>query len=165
MGTLLHMRGAIIMRGRVWLIGLLLLAACSPQATPPTATEPAAIATNTPIPPATFAATTSSQEVTIIATATDFARFTGCPDAPTSRLIVQERGQVTPSDETLNLREGPSTDFEIRTRIEPEEFFFVIDGPECSGGYTWFQIRYGRFEGWIAEGDSDGYYVQPYLPG
>ncbi len=155
-----------IMRGWVWLAWVLLLAAaCTPQATPPTATGSAGIATNTPIPPETFAATIPPQASTIAPTATDFERFTGCPGAPPSRLIVQERGQVTPSDETLNLREGPGTDFDIRTRIEPEEFFFVIGGPECGGGYTWFEIRYGRFQGWIAEGDSEDYYVQPYLPG
>jgi len=98
-------------------------------------------------------------------TQTEYEPFAGCPGAPESRLVVQERGQVTPSDETLNLREGPSTDFDIRTRIEPQEFFFVIGGPECAEGYTWYQIRYGRFEGWIAEGDLEDYYTQPYLPG
>ncbi len=151
------------MRRWVWMGWILLLmTACTTQVADPTATQ-ANVATHTPIPPQTFAATEAP--VSAAPSPTPYERFSGCPGAPPSRLIVQERGQVTPSEETLNLREGPGTDFDIRTRIEPEEFFFVIDGPVCSGGYTWYQIRYESFEGWIAEGDPEDYYAQPYLPG
>lgn len=154
------------MRRWVWIgwIVLLFTAACMPPSTEPTATQPLVVATNTPIPPQPFVAATAPSGLVVEPTAV-YQPFAGCPGTPPSRLIVLERGQVTPGDETLNLREGPGTDFPVRTRIQPEEFFFVIDGPTCSDGYTWYQIRYRSFEGWIAEGDQEEYYARPYLPG
>jgi len=89
-----------------------------------------------------------------------------CPNAPPIRLIVQERGRVSDEDDrTLNLREGPGTSFAVIFAIEPNELFFVLDGPECDGEYAWFRVQYRNYTGWIAEGDADVYYVEPYLPG
>ncbi|MEL6308694.1 MAG: SH3 domain-containing protein [Chloroflexota bacterium] len=89
-----------------------------------------------------------------------------CANAPSQRLIVFERGRVTDDDdETLNLREGPGVSFEIITALEPSETFFVLDGPNCSGGFLWFRVQAGAFTGWLAEGDSDSYYTEPHLTG
>jgi uncharacterized protein YgiM (DUF1202 family) len=89
-----------------------------------------------------------------------------CPNAPPIRLIVQERGQVLANDDrTLNLRDGAGTSFDVVLAIEPNEIFFVLNGPECDGTYAWFRVQYGTGIGWIAEGDDQAYYVEPYLPG
>lgn len=88
-----------------------------------------------------------------------------CPNAPTSRLIIQERGRVTDdNNERLNIRQGPGTNYDLVTRMEARDVFFVLDGPACSGDYTWYRVRYRAFEGWMAEGDFEIYYAEPYLP-
>ncbi len=89
-----------------------------------------------------------------------------CPDAPDIRLIIQERGPVTDNnDETLNLRSGPGTSFEILVALEPLVEFTVIEGPTCAEDFSWFRVRAGRTIGWIAEGDLEDYYVEPHLSG
>lgn len=89
-----------------------------------------------------------------------------CPDAPEIRLIIQERGRVTDdNNETLNLRGGPSISYDIIIALSPSAEFFVLDGPTCSDGFAWFRVRYRDQTGWLAEGDIDLYYVEPYLTG
>lgn len=90
-----------------------------------------------------------------------------CEDTPESFLIVHERGRVTKTDdeETLNLRRGPGTDYNVLIQIEQLETFYVLDGPQCQDGYTWFKVDYKGHVGWIAEGDEDQYYAEPFLMG
>lgn len=92
-----------------------------------------------------------------------------CEGSPESFLIVGERGRVTHTDdgETLNLRSGPGVDYTILKQMEPLESFFVLDGPQCNteDEYTWFQIDYDGQVGWIAEGDENQYYAEPFLTG
>lgn len=104
------------------------------------------------------------------ATPGDFPTLTPhifCEDTPESFLIISERGQVTQTDddETLNLRNGPGVNYRIIEQIEQLETFYVLDGPQCSGGYTWFQINYKGRIGWIAEGNEEQYFAEPYLTG
>ena len=41
----------------------------------------------------------------------------------------------------------------------------IIDGPQSSGGYTWWKIRYDvGIEGWSAEGEPGLYYLEKYMP-
>lgn len=65
----------------------------------------------------------------------------------------------------MNVRGGPGRNFSIIDRIAPGETFEVIDGPSCTDGLAWFNIRYGGgvLEGWIAEGD-EYYFVGPFDP-
>ncbi len=91
-----------------------------------------------------------------------------CPDAPQTRVILQERGRVIPSQDesdSLNLRSGPGTNYRILGNLEPGEIFMVQDGPECAEEYAWYRVRYRDVTGWVAEGDSAEYYIEPYLPG
>ena len=94
-----------------------------------------------------------------------------CPNSPPIQLVIQERARVTDNNDTLNLRRGPGTNYEVVTRMNPGDIFTVLEGPACAGGYTWFRVRYRRtgsnlfYEGWIAEGDFESYYAEPYLPG
>jgi uncharacterized protein YgiM (DUF1202 family) len=89
-----------------------------------------------------------------------------CPNAPPTRLVLHERGRVMDDDpRSINVRDGPGTDYEILGSIEVDEVFYVLDGPNCSGGYAWYRVRHNDLEGWLAEGDAVNYYVEPYLPG
>ena len=88
-----------------------------------------------------------------------------CPSAPPIRLIIQERGRVTDNSETLNLRDGPGVSFDVLTALDPRDEFVVIDGPSCDGEFAWFRVRFGTRFGWLAEGDFEDYYVEPYLTG
>jgi len=89
-----------------------------------------------------------------------------CVDAPRTRLILGERGQVSDEDEeALNVRSGPGTGFDILGIFETYDIFTVLDGPRCGGAYAWYLVSDGQLRGWIAEGDFDLYYVEPYLPG
>ena len=47
------------------------------------------------------------------------------------------------------------------------EIFYALAGPVCDQSYAWFrgQVEYKGIVGWIAEGDNDSYYVEPYPPG
>jgi uncharacterized protein YgiM (DUF1202 family) len=98
-------------------------------------------------------------------------RIQDCPAAPPIQLIVQERGRVTDNNDTLNLRRGPGTNYDVVTRMNPGDTFVVLDGPACAGDYTWFRIRYRDlrtklfYEGWVAEGDFESYFAVPYLSG
>ena len=89
-----------------------------------------------------------------------------CAPLLPSRLIVYERGRVT-DDEPLpsNLREGPGTAYALVGEIPANGLFFVLEGPKCSQRYLWYRVRYGDLEGWIAEGTTNSYYTELYLPG
>jgi hypothetical protein len=89
-----------------------------------------------------------------------------CADAPPTRLILSERGQVTDDEPSkLNVRSGPGIEFQTVGALEILEVFFVIDGPRCSGDYAWYLIQSATLRGWVAEGDFFVYYVEPYFPG
>jgi len=82
-------------------------------------------------------------------------------------MIRNTRGRVMEDDlRPLNVRSGPSTDYRILGRLETSEVFLVVDGPECGGEYVWYLVEKtdGSLRGWIAEGESDFYYVEPYFP-
>lgn len=145
------------MRRLLWLlIPCLLAAACSanlafvpaPTSVAPTTVSTVALPTETPLLPPTPPPTETP----------------ACPNAPANRLILNMRGRVLPDDpRPINLRSEPGTNNRSLTSIAIMEIFYVLDGPVCNGDYAWFRIRYGSYEGWIAEGDSSGYYVEPYL--
>jgi hypothetical protein len=155
----------------IWMEGLILhsvlvliASACSMPAPATTVPPPAASLT---MPPTTDGLVALSSTALPTVTAGAYTTVTPfCPDAPPPRLIVEERGRVLSTDpRPLNIRAGPGTAWRVLKRIDPDQLFFVIDGPKCSDGYLWFKISYQGVEGWIAEGDGSSYYVEPYLPG
>jgi uncharacterized protein YgiM (DUF1202 family) len=148
---------------------ILILAACNtpnPTRTPNRIINPPTLVPTTPAP----TDSDDASDATPVASPT-LPRIQDCPAAPLIQLIVQERGQVTDNNDTLNLRRGPGTNYDVVTRMNPGETFVVLDGPACAGDYTWFRIRYRDlrtrlfYEGWIAEGDAETYFAVPYLPG
>ena len=152
---------------RHWLI-LLILLALSACTTMPTATPTRQSTGVTAIPVINFDETDTPQTtepIDITATIVATQETISCPSAPPIRLIIQERGRVTDNNETLNLRNGPGVSFEILTALDPRDEFVVIGGPSCDGEFSWFRVRFGRLFGWLAEGDFEDYYVEPYLTG
>jgi hypothetical protein len=135
-----------------------LAAACSlPLGTPPAGTP--APMTATPVSTVSFVVNTPRPLPTAPS-----AEPPACPDAPMPRMILHERGRVLPDDpRPINLRGGPGTDNNTLTSITILEVFYVLNGPVCNGDYAWYEIEYGPYRGWIAEGDETSYYVEPYL--
>lgn len=97
------------------------------------------------------------------------ARPSACEEAPRpTRLVVRERGRVSEENERdtaelVNIREGPGTGNRIIGQMDLGEVFLVLEGPECSSQYAWYQVQFGDTVGWIAEGDREAYYVEPFL--
>lgn len=90
---------------------------------------------------------------------------TSCEGAPNLRLGAGMMGRVTfTNGQPLRVRAAPGGD--IVTQIAEGTVFNVLAGPECQGGYAWWQIRLENgVEGWSAEGDTNGYFVEPFTPG
>lgn len=84
-----------------------------------------------------------------------------CAGTIPSRLQTGVRARVTFTDGTpLRLREAPGGTF-LRDMAEGTEFA-IIGGPQCHGGYTWWNIRLDNGQsGWSAEGDNDTYFMEP----
>ena len=162
----------------IFVLILIVTVGCAPRSSNTTATTTTAPASNTPEPRLTATPQPSlTPTATIVAiilpglegTPFEFPSAIGsasvCESAPPTYLILHERGQVTNEDpQPLNIRNGPGLDGRIVAVLHSLDIFFVIDGPRCADDYTWFKVRAGGVEGWIAEGEPGLYYVEPYLP-
>jgi uncharacterized protein YgiM (DUF1202 family) len=140
------------------LAALFLLASCDDALASPTRT-PAVL------PNITISTATPQSPTPVPAIQPTPAAAVRCPAAPPVRLIVLERGKVTENNQRLNLRSGPGVEYNSLALLPEGAVFFVLDGPACSGGFTWFRVSYRGRVGWLAEGDSTQYYVEPYFPG
>ena len=124
---------------------------------------------NTPVPSRAVATATPtfSPRMTInpaLPTRT-IAALLRCDTAVTQKLILFERARVTFNGERLRLRRGPSTSYEMIVNLQPGDTFLVVDGPSCSEGYSWYRIEFGDLTGWVAEGDIEQYFAEPFPPG
>lgn len=86
-----------------------------------------------------------------------------CEGTLPSRLVVGERGRVTPGGINNIMRNGPGTRSSRVGSLDPNDRFEVIGGPECADGYTWWEVRKerGNTEGWTAEAAPNEYWLQP----
>jgi hypothetical protein len=94
------------------------------------------------------------------------AQQTNCPGAPPSRLAIGGHGQVTvtPSGQVpvpIRVRETPGRSGKVIGQLRDGMAFEVKEGPTCKDSYAWWHIVAESLEGWVAEGDSNGYYVEP----
>lgn len=152
------------------LILLLLLvagAACTPR-TAPSATPSEADDSSTAVPELEETNTPIPSEIPAVTATQPPSPTPVCPGAPRTRLIVEERGRVLPDDpRPVNLRDEP--DGPIITGIPVGELFYVLEGPVCTQdgerAFAWYRVRYGEYDGWIAEGDMTSYYVEPIITG
>jgi hypothetical protein len=125
---------------------------------------PTIMPSDTPVPTATPTATiTLSPTRTLVPLATDTPQPRNCPGVLRTRLEAGGQGRVSDDDpRPLNVRSGPGTNFPRVGQLAIGSTFDVIEGPQCNDGFAWFLInRGGNFEGWIAESDASGYFVEP----
>ncbi|MBZ0304324.1 MAG: SH3 domain-containing protein [Anaerolineae bacterium] len=89
-------------------------------------------------------------------------QVTSCPGAPKPRLEIGRSARVAfTSGQPLRVRSAPGGN--VVTQIPEGTVFAVLAGPECQGGYAWWQIRLeSGVEGWSAEGSGNGYFVEPF---
>jgi WD40 repeat protein len=105
--------------------------------------------TPTPLPPAVFT----------------------CPLAPKSRLNVGDNARIAfTTGQTTRLRSAPEAGDNVITMLPEGTEFKIIDGPVCyprpgrNDAYVYWKVSVtsNSQEGWLAEGDSDSYYIEPY---
>ena len=89
-----------------------------------------------------------------------YAQSTDCGSGVPQRLEVGGQGQVIPGQERNRLRSAPFGD--PVGFVETGVAFDVIDGPECSGDITWWQVTTSDgLTGWTAEGVEGEAYLEP----
>jgi hypothetical protein len=95
-----------------------------------------------------------------------YTRSQPCNEAIPSHIRTSYLARVPfEGGKATNLREKPSTTSQLIQRMPLGTSFYVIGGPQCSEGYTWWQLWIaGNSVGWAAEGNSDGYFIEPTLP-
>jgi hypothetical protein len=59
----------------------------------------------------------------------------------------------------LRVRQSPGG--EIVTTLAEGTAMTIIGGPVCQGNFSWWQLQAGSVNGWSAEGDLEGYYIEP----
>ena len=88
------------------------------------------------------------------------APVANCSTAPAQRVGIGTQARVVPSMGGLNLRSNPNST--IVATLSGGDTFNVIGGSICEGDLYWWQIdRFGLI-GWLAEGTSTGYFIEPY---
>ncbi len=89
-----------------------------------------------------------------------------CGSAPTPRLSLNEQARVTYSTGAdLNIRTAPAGDYIMQ--ILEGTVVNVVGGPSCADNYFWWNIQIQSENvtvgGWAAEGDSENYYLEPFI--
>lgn len=69
--------------------------------------------------------------------------------------------RVIPGGNRNRVRTEPTLNGQEVGRIEPGERFFILDGPVCADGFTWYQVDYFTTIGWTAESDDTDYWLEP----
>jgi dipeptidyl aminopeptidase/acylaminoacyl peptidase len=94
-----------------------------------------------------------------------------CPNAPRTRLQVGNTARTSYSDGTpTRLRSKPEVNGNVVDNLPEGTEFEIVDGPVCAlrpqgkGSFVYWQVNIPsrKVEGWIAEGDLDGYYIEPW---
>ncbi len=90
--------------------------------------------------------------------------YAQCPSAPLSRLKPFTNGRITFTDGTMtNVRQSPGVAGEIVAQQPEGTTFYIAGGPLCVDGFAWWQLEFqdGTF-GYVAEGDLNAYYLEPW---
>jgi|GEM_PF-2691205 len=77
-----------------------------------------------------------------------------------TRLQIDGYGQMN-ANIPGRLRDAPGTDGEQIGQVDPIDIFRVIDRPICVDGFNWWLVEVDDLTGWLAEGDSESFYVEP----
>lgn len=129
-------------------------------------------ATATPIPPTLTPTLTETPSPTETPTLTPTPAFT-CPTAPETQLEVGDLARVTDGDPPVRLRQEPivADELILTVLIEGTELE-ILEGPECvlnpntQTNFVFWRVfvpskEMPFNEGWVAEGDSAGYFIEP----
>lgn len=155
---------------------IMIMAACATPTNntvpPPTntqirETETPRAATNTPIAPTPTSTPTQvktktpkpSPSQTSFPTTVEVVNQ--CPGAPAMTLKIGDWAMVSTDPPIPNkVRSQPGSNSELIGQIQPGENVLVLDGPQCSDGYTWWHVHsLEGVDGWTAEGDASGYWL------
>jgi serine/threonine-protein kinase len=151
----------------------------TPMPTSTATNTPTATATRTPVPtlppPPTrtpLPTATRTRTPTPIPTRTPFPTATWTPQcsAMATRMRASEGGRTTLfPDSPTRIRQSPGTSAATLRSISPGQMFWVASGPVCANSINWWQIigydLNGLWNGWIAEGQSGQYWIEPYNTG
>jgi hypothetical protein len=83
-----------------------------------------------------------------------------CPGALPPRLGIGKQARVIPNTSSNNLRDTPATGAVLQ-QIPAGGVFTVLAGPTCADSINWWQVNYNGTIGWTAEGDANGYWLEP----
>jgi hypothetical protein len=90
--------------------------------------------------------------------------WAACPNGYLSRLRVGDRAYVSFEPPLANrVRKAPNQTAGVLGSIEPGEEVIILDGPACSGGWTWWKVWAVKdgLTGWTSEGDAKDYWLIP----
>jgi uncharacterized protein YgiM (DUF1202 family) len=63
----------------------------------------------------------------------------------------------TTEGDSLNIRSGPGTGFDVVARLSAGTRVTLLEGPRDAGGFTWWRIRISTgLEGWAVQSVDDG---------
>jgi hypothetical protein len=110
--------------------------------------------TNTPVPTATAAPKATS-------TPLGNGQVTKCPGAPEISNKLNTWAQISLYPPLYsNIRSAPGLNGERLGKLKPGEPVWIVDGPSCTDGYTWWFVHSAAgLEGWTAEGDAENYWI------
>lgn len=92
----------------------------------------------------------------------DLDQASGCPGTIKTRMSVGMIARVTLNGESLNIRYSPNI---MKTSIIAElpegRRMMIAYGPKCYADYVWWLVRTEKYNGWVAEGDDEDWYIEP----
>jgi hypothetical protein len=87
-----------------------------------------------------------------------------CPNAQPTRLRLNGFAFLTYDPPIPNrARIGPGLGFDAKGLVKPGQVMQLTSGPICSGESVWWKVvvKYTELTGWVAEADSEQYYLEP----
>lgn len=82
-----------------------------------------------------------------------------CNDA---YMLVGATGKVRPGLPN-RLRAQPSLTSSVLASMAAGETFYVLSGPNCADGLTWWQVNYRGTTGWTAQSQNGQYWIEPVI--
>jgi uncharacterized protein YraI len=89
-----------------------------------------------------------------------------CPGSVPSFILVGQKARVTltPAGQTavpVRVRAAAGVANPVIVQIPDGTVFDVTGGPACADNFTWWRISFNGQVGWVAEGSTSGYFIEP----
>lgn len=79
-----------------------------------------------------------------------------CPDSVLSRLTVGDVAELASYFGTLQVHAAPnSEEFTAIETVYPPPQVYIVSGPVCQDGGTWWEVSVNEITGWVNEADSE----------